>query len=32
MTYALDDVVSCLDDLQSRKVVGKAVLVPAAGR
>lgn len=29
--YPLDDVVSCLGDLESRRVVGKAVLVPAAG-
>ncbi len=26
--YALDDVVRCLSDLESRRVVGKAVLVP----
>lgn len=28
VAYALDDVVSCLRDLETRKLVGKAVLVP----
>lgn len=28
VTYPLDDVVGCLSDLESRRVVGKAVLVP----
>lgn len=28
VTYALDDVVHCLSDLESRRVVGKAILVP----
>jgi NADPH2:quinone reductase len=28
VTYRLDDVVRCLSDLESRRVVGKAILVP----
>jgi len=28
VTYALDDVVACLSDLQGRRVTGKAVLIP----
>ena len=28
VAYALDDVARCLDDLEGRRVTGKAVLVP----